>query len=89
MNHDILMFVTLNRRINFGNDSYTPGIILDKGEYEIMEWSHHNQTHDDYRYDYLDLIKVDTRERIHFMLYHPENYSNLFTVHTEFVPVCS
>lgn len=85
MQYNPITFVELKQTIDFGTDTYKKGIVLKPGMYEVIEWSHHNQTHADYRYDYIDLIKVDTRERIHFMLYTPDKYNKLFTVHTEFV----
>lgn len=85
MEHNPITFVELKQPINFGKDTYKENITLKPGIYEVIEWSHHNQTHLEYRYDYIDIIKTDTRERIHFMLYHPDRYTKLFTVHTEFV----
>lgn len=85
MEYNPITFVELKQTLNFGNDSYKKDIVLKPGTYEVVEWSYHNQRHSDYRYDYIDLIEMDTRKRIHFMLYHPDKYYKVFTVHTEFV----
>lgn len=85
MRYNPITFVELKQIINFGDDSYKKDIVLKPGLYEVIEWSYHNQTHTDYEYDYVDLIEVNTRKRIHFILYHPDRYGKLFTVHTEFI----
>ena len=85
MSVNVINFITVSKDINFGDDTYKPNIILKAGVYEVIEWSYHNQNSPDYRYDYVDLIQVNTRERIHFMLHNPEKYKDFFTVHNEFV----
>lgn len=82
---DVINFVTVKETINFGSDSYKPNLVLKAGDYEVIEWSYHNQKSPEYRYDYIDLIHLRTRERIHFMLSHPEKYGNNFIMHSEYI----